>query len=230
MLRTLSLTQSRDKELDISTVAPSDLKIIIIMPLTLWPGLPPPRWNNNFAGMMSPGQDDMSAHWALHQGSSWHYYCMVTKSHKSPGPWALYWSHQPQPPELNSELQNFQPSPFSVRRHHNWNNLIIRISTNLYPGTDSNDETFQASDWLPLRHPGLWLADPDHNPRPSSGSLRVFLIMFDRCDELLGRGYYPARGLSSYLVTTPHSPQNTQLSAEKLMNTGPGFSRPRSPE
>ena len=47
--------------------------------------------------------------------------------------------------------------------------------------------------------------------------------MFDRCDELLGRGYYRARGLSSYLVTTPHSSQNTQLSAEKLMNTGPGL-------
>ena len=45
--------------------------------------------------------------------------------------------------------------------------------------------------------------------------------MFDRCDELLGPGYYHARGLS-YLVT-PHSSQNTQLSVEKLMNTGPGL-------
>lgn len=52
--------------------------------------------------------------------------------------------------------------------------------------------------------------------------------MFDRCDELLGPGYYLARGLS-YLVTTPHSSQNTQLSAEKLMNTGPGLSAKVSP-
>ena len=58
----------------------------------------------------------------------------------------------------------------------------------------------------------------------SSGSLRVFLIMFDRHDELLGLGYYLARGLS-YLVT-PRSEQSSQLSVEKLMNTGP---RSRAP-
>ena len=50
-------------------------------------------------------------------------------------------------PELN-----FQPS-----RRHNWNNLIIRISMNLY----SNDEKYQASDWWQWSHHGLWLAKPE---------------------------------------------------------------------
>ena len=142
--------------------------------------------------------------------SSWHYYYCRTwwpSLTKSPGPQAASATRT----KLNQS---------SNRRRHNWNNLIIRISSNLYPGTDSNDETCQASDWLTSRHSGLLLADLKHS---SSGSLRVFLIMFDRCDELLGPGYYHARGLS-YLVTTTHSSQNTQLSAEKLMNTGPGLS------
>ena len=58
-----------------------------------------------------------------------------------------------------------------------------------------------------------------NNPNPSSGSLRVFLIMFDRCDELLGLGYYLARGLSYLVTSSPHSEQSSQLSVEKLMNT-----------
>ena len=65
-----------------------------------------------------------------------------------------------------------------------------------------------------------WLTLDDTRPQP--GSSRVFLIMFDRCDELLGPGYYLARGLS-YLVTPHPDSENSQLSAEKLMNTGPSL-------
>ena len=43
--------------------------------------------------------------------------------------------------------------------------------------------------------------------------------MFDRHDELLGLGYYLARGLSYLVTSSPHSEQNSQLSVEKLMNT-----------
>ena len=94
----------------------------------------------------------------------------VSQSPSVPG----HYGHTSRRPELNSEL-NFQPSPlFSVRRH-NWNNLIIRISTNLYPGTDSNDEKYQASDWLPWRQPGLSLADPEQ----SSPLVRVIEGLLD---------------------------------------------------